>query len=117
VTLTAEDIAPAIILAFEDRLTVAKIQRAVAQFYGLQESIMTEPDRIGMREPRVSHPRQVAMFFSRKFTRLSFPEIGRRFGGRDHHTVFYAVHAVEARSARDPFLEIELEVLDERFAG
>ena len=104
--------------SFLHRLTVAEIQRAVAEFYGLQPKIMRDPDGLpGAREPRISHPRQVAMFFARTLTPMSYPEIGRRFGGRDHSTVIYAMRAVERRCAHDPWLEIELEALRERLSA
>lgn len=105
-------------MMFPNRLTVAEIQTAVAEFYGLHPKTMRDPDRqLGSREPRISHPRQVAMFFARKLTPMSYPEIGRRFGGRDHSTVIHAMRAVERRAAEDPYAEIELEALRERLSA
>jgi chromosomal replication initiator protein len=113
-SLELEDIRPSIMLAFGRRSSVLRIQDEVAAFYGIRPDYMRSPDRPGSREPRVSHPRQVAMFLTQKLTRLSTPEIGRRFGGRDHTTVLHAKKAVERRVANDPYLEMELEVLRER---
>jgi chromosomal replication initiator protein len=48
---------------------------------------------------------------------MSTPDIGRRFGGRDHSTVIHAIRAVEKRAAADPFLEIEIEALRERLSS
>jgi chromosomal replication initiation ATPase DnaA len=115
--LSAADLAPALATAFPERLTVHRIQDEVAQFYGVQTSYMREPDRIGSREPRVSHPRQMAMALARELTKLSLPALGREFGGRDHTTVLYALKAVEKRAKTDPFVEIEREVLRERFVA
>jgi chromosomal replication initiator protein len=109
---------PALELAFGRRLTVLKIQQEVAEFYGLHPKVMRDTDRsIGAREPRLSHPRQVAMYLARKLTRMSTPDIGRRFGGRDHSTVLHALKAVEKRAADDPYLELEIEVLRERLSS
>lgn len=115
-SLAVEDITPAILLAFGARSSVRHIQDEVAKFYGIHPSYMQRPDSIGAREFRVSHPRQVAMFFAHKLTGLPTTEIGRRFGGRDHSTVIHARKAVEKRAARDPYLEMELEVLRERLS-
>lgn len=109
---------PSLQLAFGSHLTVLKIQQTVAEFYGLHPKVMRDTDRsVGAREPRLAHPRQVAMYLARKLTRMSTPDIGRRFGGRDHSTVIHALRAVERRAAVDPFLEIEIEVLRERLSS
>ena len=117
--LSAADVRRSLSLAFpiQGRTSIANIQVMVADFYGIDPNYMTVPDRTGAREPRVSHPRQVAMFFSRKFTQFSLPVIGKRFGGRDHTTVLYAMRAVERRAAQDPIFELELEILRERLSG
>ena len=104
--------------AFSKRLTVRRIQDEVAQFYGISPDYMRLQDNYrGNREQRISHPRQVAMFFARKMTAMSLPQIGDRFGGRDHTTVIHAIRAVEKRACNDPYLEMELEVLRERFSA
>jgi chromosomal replication initiator protein len=105
-----------LLFAFPGRPTIRNIQDEVADFYGLERDYMREPDRIGAREPRISHPRQVAMFLARKFTPFSLPIIGRHFN-RDHSTVIHAIKAVEKRASNDALLEMELEVLRERFSA
>jgi choline dehydrogenase-like flavoprotein len=50
----------------------------------------------------VAHPRQVAMYLAKKLTGMSFPQIGRVFGGKHHTTVMHSVNVVEQRMAREP---------------
>ena len=84
------------------RITVARIQAEVCEAFGLKPK-----DMISVRRPRrVARPRQVAMFLARKLTPMSFPEIGHKFGNRDHATVWHAYHKV-----------IELMECDEEFAS
>lgn len=115
-SLTIEDIRPSILLAFGRRASVVRIQEEVAQFYGIDPSYMRTPDRIGAREMRVVRPRQVAMFLARKLTGLPTTDIGRRFL-RDHSTVVHASQVIPRRAAKDPYLQIELEVLEERLTA
>jgi hypothetical protein len=56
----------------------------------------------GARPRRIARPRQVAMYLSRKMTSRSLPDIGRRFGGRDHTTVLHACRRIEALMAERP---------------
>jgi chromosomal replication initiator protein len=112
--LTIGDLAEILATAFRQRLTVKKIQQTVSEFYGIHPSYMTRPDGIGARDWRVSHPRQAAMFLSRKLTGMALQEIGRRFGGRDHSTVIHSLRAVERRAAGDSGFELELELLRDR---
>jgi chromosomal replication initiator protein len=115
--LSSQDLQTALVLAFPEKLTVRRIQDEVAQFYGIHPDYMRLPDRISSREPRVSHPRQIAMFLARELTKLSYPNIGQLFGGRDHTTVLYAIRAVRKRAETDAYVELELEVLRERFVA
>jgi chromosomal replication initiator protein len=115
--LSAADLRPALLFAFPGRLSVRGIQDEVADFYGIDREYMRKPDGPGNREPRVSHPRQVAMFLSRELTQTTLPVIGKLFGGRDHSTVIYAIAAVKKRAAADPIIDVELEVLRERMSG
>jgi hypothetical protein len=80
------------------KVTVADIQRAVASLYRL-----TRDDLISDRRARaVARPRQVAMWLCKQLTARSLPDIGRRFGNRDHTTVLHAVRRIEALMAADP---------------
>ena len=63
------------------------------------------------QEIRPFRPRQVAMYLAKTLTLRSLPEIGRRFGGRDHTTVLHAVRKIEALVAKDVALSEEVESL------
>ncbi len=91
--------------AHEKKLTIDEIQRKVAEHYRLK---MT--DLLSARRAReVARPRQVAMYLAKKLTARSLPEIGRRFGGRDHTTVMHAVKRIEELRASDR--EIDADVV------
>lgn len=78
-------------------IPVATIQKLVAGHFNIPLKEMTSKRRA--RE--VVRPRQVAMYLSKQLTRQSLPEIGRRFGGRDHTTVLHAVRQIEKLRAID----------------
>ena len=84
------------------RITVAKIQGLVADYYNIKQS-----DMLSMRRTRaVARPRQVAMALAKELTNHSLPEIGERFGGRDHTTVLYACKKVkELRATNNDIAE------------
>ncbi len=91
--------------AHEKKLTIDEIQRKVAEYYHLKLS-----DLLSARRAReVARPRQVAMYLAKKLTPRSLPEIGRRFGGRDHTTVMHAVKRIDELRAAD--LEIDADVV------
>lgn len=64
---------------------IVEIQRATCEHFGIRMTDLTGP----CRERIIARPRQIAMFLSRKMTVQSYPEIGKRFGGRDHSTVIH----------------------------
>ena len=67
---------------------------------------------ISARRPRtISRPRQLAMFLAKNLTSKSLPEIGRRFGGRDHTTVIHAVKKIEELKNKDLQIAEEVEIL------
>jgi chromosomal replication initiator protein len=91
----------------EKRVTVDQIQKAVAEHYGLKQA-----DMISERRARaVARPRQAAMWIAKQITTRSLPDIGRRFGGRDHTTVLHAVRRIEALKVDDATLARDLDVL------
>ena len=91
----------------EKRVTVDDIQRAVAEHYGLKkEDLLSE-----RRTRSVARPRQTAMFLAKQLTTRSYPDIGRRFGGRDHTTVLHAVRRIEELKAQDPGIAQDIETL------
>lgn len=91
----------------ERRLTVDDIQKAVAEHYGLKkEDLLSE-----RRNRSVARPRQAAMYLAKQLTTRSYPDIGRRFGGRDHTTVLHAVRKIEELKASDAGIAADLETL------
>jgi chromosomal replication initiator protein len=89
---------------------IAHIQATVAAYYHLDRMAMTSQ----RRDKSVSHPRQLAMYLCRELTPRSLPDIGRRFGNRDHTTVMHAIKAVEKRLAGDWELRADLLAIRER---
>ena len=87
---TAQDVLKDILRANDKRLTIEDIQKQVAEHFHLRVADMQS----SRRSRSVARPRQVAMFLSKHLTSRSLPEIGRRFGGRDHTTVIHAVKKV-----------------------
>ena len=107
-----DDPAPAPALRRE-AVTVDQIQKTVAEHYGLKQA-----DLISERRARaVARPRQVAMWLAKQITTRSLPDIGRRFGGRDHTTVLHAVRRIEQLRAEDAQLARDLEVLTRKLRG
>ncbi|WP_448585694.1 chromosomal replication initiator protein DnaA [Thermaurantiacus sp.] len=96
-----------VLRAHARKLTIDDIQRRVAEHYRLKLSDLLSPRRA--RE--VARPRQVAMYLAKQLTPRSLPEIGRRFGGRDHTTVMHAVKRIEELRAQDHELARDLEQL------
>ena len=78
-------------------LTVEEIQRAAAEYFGIDERLLREKTR--RRE--VVLARQVAMYFAKQLTTRSLKDIGGRFGGRDHSTVIHAINTVEDQMSTD----------------
>jgi chromosomal replication initiator protein len=88
----------------EKSVPVDTIKRRVAAFFDLSLD-----DLISQRRHRaVARPRQIAMYFCKRLTRRSFPDIGQRFGGRDHTTVMHAVKRIEELAAVDAAFAAEL---------
>jgi chromosomal replication initiator protein len=89
------------------RVKIEDIQKLVASHYGVSRADILSSRRTAV----VVKPRQVAMFLAKTLTMRSLPEIGRRFGGRDHTTVLHAVRKIDALSQNDGTLRDELELL------
>ncbi|THD70198.1 chromosomal replication initiator protein DnaA [Phenylobacterium sp.] len=97
----------------ERKVTVDQIQKTVAEHYGLKQA-----DLISERRARaVARPRQVAMWLAKQITVRSLPDIGRRFGGRDHTTVLHAVRRIESLKAEDPAIARDVDVLLRKLRG
>ena len=94
-------------------MTVDEIQKATSEHYGMKQA-----DLISERRTRaVARPRQAAMWLAKHLTTRSLPDIGRRFGGRDHTTVIHAVRRIEALRATDAVLARDLEALTRKLRG
>lgn len=89
------------------RVKVEDIQRIVARQYSVSRSDLLS----SRRTANVVRPRQVAMYLAKTLTLRSLPEIGRRFGGRDHTTVLHAVRKIESLVTTDKALAEEIEIL------
>jgi len=89
------------------KVTIEEIQRKVSEHYNIRLS-----DLIGPRRVRtIARPRQVAMWLSKRLTARSLPEIGRRFGNRDHTTVMHGVRRIEELKTHDSQIAEDLELL------
>ncbi|HXP95744.1 MAG TPA: chromosomal replication initiator protein DnaA [Telmatospirillum sp.] len=93
--------------ANDRRITIEEIQKKVAEHFNIRLADMHS----ARRARQVARPRQVAMYLAKQLTSRSLPEIGRKFGGRDHTTVMHAVKKIEElRSADSSFAE-DIELL------
>ncbi len=89
------------------RVSIDDIQKKVAEHFKIRLSEMSSPRRARV----VARPRQIAMYLCKQLTQCSLPEIGRKFGGRDHTTVMYAVRKIEDLRASDPAFAEDVELL------
>jgi chromosomal replication initiator protein len=110
---TAQDVLRDVLRANEKRITIEEIQKAVVAHYSLKLADMQSKRRSRV----VARPRQVAMYLAKQLTPRSLPEIGRRFGGRDHTTVMHAVKKVDELLAEDDGLARDVESLRRRLQG
>jgi len=88
-------------------VAVDEVQRLVAERFHIKISEIKSKKR----SKNLVFPRQIAMYLCRELTKLSFPEIGRHFGGKDHSTVIYACRQIEELKKQDPGLETLLAAL------
>ncbi len=89
------------------RITIDEIQRSVCEHYGIRHAEMTS----ARRAREVARPRQVAMYLAKRLTPRSLPEIGRRFGGRDHTTVIHAIKRIKQLRVDDSELDSDVRSL------
>ncbi len=101
------DLLADLLRASSRRISVDAIQKRVAAHYGIRVSEMFST----RRARDIARPRQVAMYLSKILTSLSYPEIGRQFGGRDHTTVMHAVRAVESHIETNPQIAEDVQLL------
>ncbi len=110
---TTQDVLQDLLRSHDRRITIDEIQRKVAEHYNIRLADMHS----ARRSRNVARPRQVAMFLSKQLTARSLPEIGRKFGGRDHTTVMHAVRKVEELSQEDVAFAQDVEVIKRALTG
>lgn len=104
---------PNLKVSVERRVTVDEIQKLTADHFGLKQA-----DLLSERRTRsVARPRQVAMWLCKQHTTRSYPDIGRRFGGRDHTTVLHAVKKIEELLTSDDQIARDVEALTRKLRG
>ncbi|CUH86684.1 Chromosomal replication initiator protein DnaA [Phaeobacter sp. CECT 5382] len=96
-----------VLRASERKITVEEIQRKVSEYYNIRMSDIIGPKRLRS----YARPRQVAMYLCKQLTSRSLPEIGRRFGGRDHTTVMHGVRRIEELKSTDGQIAEDVEML------
>jgi chromosomal replication initiator protein len=99
--------------ASDRRITIEEIQRKVAEHYNIKLAEMSSE----RRARAVARPRQVAMYLAKQLTTRSLPEIGRKFGGRDHTTVMHAIRVIEGLRQSEPALAEDIELLRRLLGG
>jgi len=108
-----EEVLANVLRANQRRITIDEIQGQVAEHYRIRKAEMTS----ARRAREVARPRQVAMYLSKQLTPKSLPDIGRRFGGRDHTTVIHAVRQIEKLRASDAELDADIRLLTRQLEG
>jgi chromosomal replication initiator protein len=96
-----------VLRASDRKVTIEEIQRKVSEHYSIRLSDMIGPKR--MRN--IARPRQVAMYLSKHMTTRSLPDIGRRFGGRDHTTIMHGIRKIDELKANDSQLAEDIDLL------
>lgn len=105
---TTQEVLHDLLRANDRRISIEDIQKQVANHYNIKVSDMHS----ARRSRAVARPRQVAMYLSKKMTSKSLPEIGRKFGGKDHTTVMHAVKRIEELMAADSDMAKDVELLE-----
>ncbi|MCD1617278.1 chromosomal replication initiator protein DnaA [Salipiger marinus] len=96
-----------VLRASDRKISIEEIQRKVADHYNIRLSDLIGPKRLR----NFARPRQVAMYLCKQLTARSLPEIGRRFGGRDHTTVMHGVKRIEELRSQDSQIADDVELL------
>ncbi len=104
---TAEEVLQDLLKKNDRRVTIDEIQKRVAEHYNIRSADMHS----ARRAREIARPRQVAMYLCKMLTPRSLPEIGKKFGGRDHTTVIHAIRRIEELSAADKTLAEDLAIL------
>lgn len=103
----AQDVLRDLLRANDRRVNVDEIQRKVAEHFNIRMTDMQSAKRLRT----IARPRQIAMYLAKQLTTSSLPEIGRKFGGRDHTTVMHAVKKINELLESDPSVSEDVEIL------
>ena len=110
---TTQEVLHDLLRANDRRVTIEEIQRRVAEHFNMKLADMHSE----RRARAVARPRQVAMYLSKQLTTRSLPEIGRKFGNRDHTTVMHAVRKIEELCTLDAGFSEDVELLRRMLEG
>ena len=110
---TTQDVLKDMLKAHDRRVTIEEIQRKVAEHWNIRLTDMSS----ARRARAVARPRQVAMYLAKQLTSRSLPEIGRKFGNRDHTTVMHAVNRVTELMDQDTSFAEDVELLRRMLEG
>ncbi len=103
----AEEVLADMFRASRRRITIDEIQKRVSEHFRIRHAEMVS----ARRAREVARPRQIAMYLAKQLTPRSLPEIGRRFGGRDHTTVIHAVRQIEKLRGEDSEIDNDVRTL------
>lgn len=109
----AKDVLKNILVEKRRELSVEDIQKTVANHFGLKVSELKSAKRL----KALVLPRQVAMYLSRQLTSCSYPEIGEKFGGKDHSTIIHAIKKIEQKMIDDMQLSATIGTLRTNLEG
>ena len=101
------DVLSDVIRASNRQVSISEIQRQVAQHFNIRIDDMHSK----RRSKNIVHPRQVAMYLAKHLTSSSYPEIGQKFGGRDHTTVMHGVSKIEKAMNEDASIVDDIKIL------
>ena len=108
-----EEVLTDVLRAHQRRITIDEIQRKVSDHFRIRPAEMVS----ARRAREVARPRQIAMYLAKQLTPRSLPDIGRRFGGRDHTTVIHAVRQIEKLRKADAELDADVRLLLRQLEG
>ncbi len=110
---STQEVLQDLLRSHDRRITIDEIQRKTAEHFNLRLTDMHS----ARRARNVARPRQIAMYLAKQLTARSLPEIGRKFGGRDHTTVMHAVRKVEELMTEDTQIAQDVDVIRRALTG
>ncbi len=110
---STQEVLQDLLRSHDRRITIDEIQRKTAEHYNLRMTDMHS----ARRARAVARPRQVAMYLAKQLTSRSLPEIGRKFGGRDHTTVMHAVRKIESLMEEDAQIAQDVDIVRRALTG